>query len=108
MVGYVLAYLATWRHLIRNSDGRRNYKRHFLTTHTFVDIVIAVANFVLYVKLLRDGIASGDVQYAGVEAVRLLWTMLLQALRRVRPPGQTPDEVARCRQQHGRCTGLLQ
>ena len=76
MAGYVLAYLATWRYLIRNSGGRRNYKMHFLTTHTFVDIVIAVANFVLYIKLLRDGVASGDAQFSGVEAVRLLGTML--------------------------------
>ena len=53
MAGYVLAYLALWRRLIRTSRGRRTIKLNFMTTPTFEDIVIAVSNFVLYTKFMR-------------------------------------------------------
>ena len=53
MAGYVLAYLALWRRMIRLSKGRRCIKLHFMTNQTYEDIVIAVSAFVLHVSFLH-------------------------------------------------------
>ena len=78
--GYVLGFFALWRYLIHKSRGRRTMKQNFVTNQTFLDIVIAVSNFVLLVLMLRDATASGGdpevlAQLEGL-AVRLLGKVL--------------------------------
>jgi len=54
MAGKVLGFLALWRRQIRKTNGQK-LDDHFLTNETFVDVVIAVVNFVLVAIMVRDG-----------------------------------------------------
>ena len=66
--GWCLTYLALWRWCIRTSSGRLNFTTNFLSDQTFVDSVIAISCFILFVKLLRDTVDDEEV----LEALRLL------------------------------------